>query len=563
MRFLTRSFLGLFLLTVTAGFLAMAVRVTYDSAQQAQARNGGGGGGRERVFTVEVTPITLGTATPEIATFGEVISGRTLELRAASGGEIVELSKNFREGGFVEEGDVLFQTDPANAQSRLAIADNELAEALADLADAEGALVLAKAEVAAAEAQLKLRQRSMQRQDDLRARGVGTDTAMESAELQVSSARQALLAKQLAEANAKARIARGETMVGRRQINRDEAARLLADTTVRADFNGVLSDVTAVLGRLVNANEKLGNLIDPDALEVSFRVASDEFRALGDGGRDLAAARVTVVAGGWDSLPATIDRVSAAVGEGRTGRELFAKLGQTSLLSVRPGDFVSVRVEEPPLENVARIPATSANSGGEVLLVGPDNRLEMAVVNILRRQGDDLIVRADGLAGRKLVLSRAPQLGQGIRVNPREPGGSVLEERQMVTLDPARRAALVAAVEAATRMPPEARQRILGALAREEIPAEMIARLEARIGAVAGESGGGSSAGQTGPSRAASTQPAGDTVALSDEDRARFIAFIEGNGRIPADRKTQILQALNQPQVPKAMVDRISQRIGG
>jgi len=34
------------------------------------------------------------------------------------------------------------------------------------------------------------------------------------------------------------------------------------------------------LGRLVSANEKLGSLIDPTALEIAFRVTSEDFRAL-------------------------------------------------------------------------------------------------------------------------------------------------------------------------------------------------------------------------------------------------------------------------------------------
>lgn len=545
MRFLTRSILGLFLLTLTVGILVIAGSTMFNAFKANSGNNRGPSQQRERVFTVEVLPIKPGTRTPVIQTFGEVVSGRTLELRATASGEIVQLADNFREGGFVRKGQILFQTDPANAQSRLAVTENELAEAEADLTDAKRSLSLAEEEIKAAESQLALRQRAMQRQDSLRSRGVGTDAAMETAELAASSAEQALLAKKLALNNAQARIARAETTVDRRKINRDEAARVLAETTVRADFDGVLSDVSVVLGRLVNANEKLGSLIDPDALEVTFRVSSAQFRALAGAETGLQGARVTVTLGD-DALDftGTIDRVSAAVGAGKTGRELFAKLGPSSMLTIRPGDFVTVRVEEPPLDDVALIPASAASTLGEVLVVGEDSRLEDARVDILRKQGDDLLVRAAGLEGRQIVLARAPQLGAGIKVLPRAPGGLKIEERKMIRLDAARRDRLIAAVQANGFIPADRKAKIIDRLRQDEVPEETVARIEERMG---------------GPAQQASAE----TVAVPDDQRQRMIAFIQANDRIPADRKSQILDALKQERLPKAMVERITQRMGG
>ena len=240
MRFITRSLMGLMLMTLTLALLALAGNSIFSAYKNKSSGGFGNREARERVFTVEVMTVKLGSEYPEIQTFGEVISGRTLELRAAASGELVQISENFREGGIVKQGEVLFQTDPATAQSRLLISENELTEAQADLADARRNLSLAHDEIAAAERQLALRKKSMQRQDDLRERGVGTEAAMETADLAVSNAEQAVLSKRLSLANAQARIARAETLVGRRQINVDEAARLLADTTVKAEYDGVL-----------------------------------------------------------------------------------------------------------------------------------------------------------------------------------------------------------------------------------------------------------------------------------------------------------------------------------
>ena len=85
----------------------------------------------------------------------------------------------------------------------------------------------------------------------------------------------------------------------------------------------------------------------------------------------------------------------------------------------RPGDFVTVRVEEPAVRNVVRLPASAYDSDGHVLVLAEDDdRLEEISVDLVRRQGDDVLVRASGLAGREVVRELSPLLGPGIAVRP-------------------------------------------------------------------------------------------------------------------------------------------------
>ena len=42
-----------------------------------------------------------------------------------------------------------------------------------------------------------------------------------------------------------------------------------------------------------------------------------------------------------------------------------------------------------------------------------------------------------------------------------------------------------------------------------------------------------------------------------------MIAFVQANDRMPAEIKTTVLERLQQPRVPKDMVDRITKRMGG
>jgi hypothetical protein len=51
------------------------------------------------VFSVYVLPLKIESINPEVTVFGEVVSGRTLELRTSAGGKLVQMSENFRKGG--------------------------------------------------------------------------------------------------------------------------------------------------------------------------------------------------------------------------------------------------------------------------------------------------------------------------------------------------------------------------------------------------------------------------------------------------------------------------------
>ncbi|MDD9977797.1 MAG: HlyD family efflux transporter periplasmic adaptor subunit [Boseongicola sp.] len=484
MRFLRRSMVGIFLLSVTVGLLAWAGGMVYGALQASWAEEPQQRPTRERVFAANVLTFTPETIRPVLNTFGEVRARRSLELRAATGGDIVWMSDDFEEGGQVKAGDLLVRIDPADAQAKLDTVRADLLEAEADVRDSERLLELAVADVAAAEAQERLQLSALARQRDLLERGVGSAAAVENAELAASSAAQSVLSRRQAHANAEARMDQTALAVERQQIALADAERGLAETEIKAEFDGVLGDVGAVVGRLVSPNEKLADLIDPSALEVSFRVSTPQYaRLIGDNGR-LVGADVTAaidVFGVSLEAKGTISRESAAVDAGQTGRLLFARLEDAT--GFRPGDFVSVRIVEPELQRVARLPASAIDAGNTVLVLGEEDRLEVAEVDLLRREGDDVIVRARGLAGREIITERTPLLGAGIRVRPIRPGGAEApDEPEMLALEPERRARLVAFVEANDRMPAEIKTRVLAQLEQEMVPAQVVERLEARMG---------------------------------------------------------------------------------
>ncbi|MBF9032760.1 HlyD family efflux transporter periplasmic adaptor subunit [Rhodobacterales bacterium HKCCE2091] len=490
MRFFRRALSGVFLLAVTVGLLALAVATLWGAVQSRLADEGRPIAARERVYSAEVATLTPETVTPVLTAFGEVRSRRTLELRAPAAGEVVELAEGFEDGGAVTAGDLLFRIDPANAEAALANVRTDHREAEAELADAERALELAREDLAAAEAQADLRARALARQQDIQARGVGSPAAVEEAELAAASANQSVVSRRQALASAQSRLDLAGTGLDRAGIALAEAERDLADTEVRAGFDGVLADVTLVAGRLVTQNEQVATLIDADALEVAFRVSTAQYaRLVGTEGRlPSAPVRVVLDVLGLDvTAPGVLSRESGAVAEGQSGRLLFARLDRAA--GFRVGDFVTVEVEEPTLDGVFLLPATAIDGEAELLVLGEEDRLEEYAATLLRRQGDDVILRAPDLAGREVVLARTPVLGAGIRVNPIRPGTGAGDETaeaepepETIPLDPERRARLIAFVESSSFMPEDVRQRMLEQLSQDEVPARIVARIEARMG---------------------------------------------------------------------------------
>ena len=484
MQFLRRSLVGIFLLALTLALFAWAgntVRLAVNERMNAEPRSFPQ---RERVLSVNVVTVTPETIAPELIVFGELNSSNTFALRALSGGTVLEVSPNFADGGRVQARELIVKIDPRDAQSARDRVAADLRDAEAEARDADRALILERDEVAAAEQQAVLRQQTLTRQNDLASRGVGTAAAVETAELALSSANQAVLSRRQVLAQAQARLDQAATRLDRARLNLEDAERVVADTEIFAPFSGTLKDVSITQGVRVTSNEHLGNLVENGKLEVSFRLSTVQYARLIEAGGTLDAADVIVSLDAQDlRLEATgqITRESVNVGDGQTGRLLFARL--ETAVGMRSGDFVTVTVTEPELRGVAMVPSTAIGSNGSALLLAEGNRLEEVSVDVLRRQGDDVIIRAPLLYGQQIVAERSPLLGAGIAVQPIDPMAPAVapEPTEMITLDPERRARLIAFVEG-SGMPPPVKTRILGQLEQDGVPADVVNRLEARMG---------------------------------------------------------------------------------
>ena len=484
MRFLGRGLIGLLLFSLALGLLGLAGNTIKVAVQDRMNQEPRAQKARERTFAVKVVPAEVTSINPTLNAFGEIQSRKTLDLRMAASGQIQELSTNFVEGGSVKSGELLVRLDDSDHQTAVDLAENNLIDAKNEVMEAARNLSFSKEELAAAEEQEKLRLRALTRQKDLVERGVGTAAALENAELSASGATQAVLSRKAAVDQAKNRGAQADTRLVRAELALKDAKRKLEDTKLYAEFSGLLSGVSLVKGGIVSANERLGQLIDPEVLEVSFKISTQQYtRLLNDNG-ELLKAPVSVALTNTDQgldADGVIIRDSASVAKGQTGRQVYAKL--TKSVGFKPGDFVAVKVQEPTLNWVVKLPSTALDASNNVLLLGEGERLEEAQVKLMRRQGNEVIVRSRDLSGKEIVAQRTPVLGAGIKVKAIRSGEeNEVAEVEMIELTEERRAKLISAIETNGYIPKSVKERIIGQLTQPKVPADVVARIESRMG---------------------------------------------------------------------------------
>ncbi len=569
MRFLGRAISGLVLTAITLALIVGGIWRMYSAYDEASRKTPPSSS--ERSFIVETDILKPTTVSPIISAYGEIRAWRTLDVRAAVQGPIVELSENFRDGATVAQGELLFRIDDTDAKRRVADAKLALLQAEFDSAEAKEKILLVEAEGKTAARQVELKKNDYKRKEQLVTQGHATEILMDDAAFALATAEQTLTAKQQALITARKAIQVTKQAVERARITLADFEKELSDTEYHAPFLGQLTDVVATLGRRVAVNEIIGKLIDPAGMEVSFRVLDDEFGRLldedGNGRLKALPATVSLKLGERTlTADAIVDRPAAESSLADGGQLIFARLTGTKTGIFRPGDFVNVDVKEPPISNIAILPASAVTTDGRIFLVDSQQRLKETKGKLVRRQGQNWLM-SDLPFGQTYIRARLPYLSEGIKIQPRRLGEPV-KEPEKISLDSDRRAKLIAFVENNKRMPAPAKQRILGQLAKEKVPEQLVNRLESRLSKRQGRNAGAVQnksrqlAANRLPEQPQSTASR-SLIDLSPERRDRLKAFIESSNRMPDEVKQRLIAKLSETKVPKDMVDRLEARMKG
>ena len=269
-------------------------------------------------------------------------------------GRVVEVSDQFRPGGRVGEGEVLFRIDPA---------DYELSvrRTLADIEAARSELAQLEAE-SLAERQIWDRQFPNRPIPDLRAR-----------------------VPQIAAA--KARVHGAEAA-------RQAAELALERTVIRAPFAARVLETSLDVGQVVNSSASVGTVFSLDSIEITVPVSSDDLRAIGDPyGRS-----VQVRSGEFDAHGEVV-RSSAAVDERTRLATLFVRPDGDLSSRLTVGEFVSVTIAGDDAPDAVRIPTAALTSRDQVWVVDRGQLVERRVEVLGNRGGVTYVNDFDAAEG--------------------------------------------------------------------------------------------------------------------------------------------------------------------
>ena len=491
MNFLLRSFLGLIILSITLGFLIFGSFVLIEALKKRSEKSDNRRFQKERVFAVNVETLNKQIASPKILSYGEIYSKRMLEIRPLVSGRLDYVSEKFVEGGYVKSGDILFRLNQKDYLNELEIAEIDLEDTKAQLSEAISKLDYANLEFEVSESQLNLRKNALDRQTQLAESGLITSSQLENTQLAYSSSKQQFLNKQNLVKSSKNAIDKLKIQLKRRSISIDKAKRNLDETEIKAPFDGIIASVNILPGSVINKNEKLGTLLDPNSLEVMFNLSANEFaRVIDKDGKLLNLDITAYLKLSNKDIPfiGKIERINPEIMNIGSGRKLFASINLGENKTLRPGDFVVLEIKEPSLKNITVLPSSAVTIDGKIFILEEDNRLKEIEVTILRRQGNEVIV-SGAPTDKEYVMQRSPQLGNGLKIKPlrkkdREISNSVnlSKNNELVTISPEKQKKLINILDKLDRMPKSVKDRLYEEINSGKIKAKTLKRLEKNMG---------------------------------------------------------------------------------
>ena len=491
MNFLLRSFLGLIILSITLGFLIFGSFVLIEALKKRSENSDNRRFQKERVFAVNVDTLNKQIASPKILSYGEIYSKRMLEIRPLVSGRLDYVSEKFVEGGYVKSGDILFRLNQKDYLNELEIAEIDLEDTKAQLSEAISKLDFANLEFEVSESQLNLRKNALDRQTQLAKSGLTTSSQLENIQLAYSSSKQQFLNKQNLVKSSKNAIDKLKIQLKRRSISIDKAKRNLDETEIKAPFDGIIASVNILPGSVINKNEKLGTLLDPNSLEVMFNLSANEFsRVIDKDGKLLNLDIIAYLKLSNNDIPFSgkIERINPEIMNIGSGRKLFASINLGENKTLRPGDFVVLEIKEPAIKNITVLPSSAVTIDGKIFILEEDNRLKEIEVTILRRQGNEVII-SGAPTEKEYVMQRSPQLGNGLKIKPlrkkdKEISNSVnlSKNNELVEISPEKQKKLLNILDKLNRMPKSVKDRLYEEIKSGKIKAKTLKRLEKNMG---------------------------------------------------------------------------------
>lgn len=365
------------------------------------------------------------------------------DIRAQAPGYL--LRRNYTEGAFVRQGQLLFEIDPRpleavlnQARADLSRAEAQLGQAVTQVDQAQAQLSQSNSQLLQAEANQRKTQLDVNKFTPLFAQKAVTqqdlDNAVQSneaAKAQVDAARSQIKANAAAVATAKAAIVAAQAQVKSSQAVVRTAELNLGFTRIVSPIDGIAGIATAQVGDLVNPTSGILTTVSTvDPIRVYFTVSEQEYLAYvkkNPTPAALAAAEKQLelqlfLADGTTYPQVGRFYIADRQVDSQTGAIRVAAVFPNSENILRPGQYARVRAATSVQENALLVPqrAVSQLQGlYRVAVIGSDNKVAIRSIKPGPAFGQSLVV-LDGLkAGETVLVDGTQRVTPGMTVKPR------------------------------------------------------------------------------------------------------------------------------------------------
>jgi len=353
------------------------------------------------VRTIDATPRKLNLM---VRSQGTVTPRTQADLLAEIDGRIVWIAPTFAPGGFF---------DAETPLIRLEARDYELA------------LDRAQASVQRARSERQFAASELARQKGLSSGGVAS-------------------ASQLADANRASTVAEANWLDSRAAL--EQAERDLERTEIRAPFAGRIREEGVDAGQFVNRGSMLARLYATDYAEIRLPIPDEQLAFLDipapapGAPLDVGGAEVRLTAlfagqpnewiGHLVRTEGEIDQRSRMVNVVARVKDPYRTKSATPSIPLTVGLFVQAEIKGPEVENVIVVPRYAMRNDSEILIVGPDNLLHTRIVDIIRVDRDDVLVRGPLGEGERICISPLQIVIDGMQVRAIEDPTEVAERSE-------------------------------------------------------------------------------------------------------------------------------------
>jgi RND family efflux transporter MFP subunit len=349
-----------------------------------------------------------------VEAYGTVAPRKSLKLVAEVRGQVVAMHPAFTEGGFVKSGEVLLSIDPRDYELAVRRADVGIRLAKADLDHLKQDVLNLNASLKLAQSDVDLAMAELHRLKKLAGRDMTSQSVLDKADRQYLSSRERLQSVKNQLALTGPNRIRLESQLEMASVAMEQAALELERCRIEAPFDAWVTEKMVETGQHLAAGQPVGSIYRAGAFDIDVKIPVGDlvwFPENGNSEEGLpVAVRYTEITPPriWDGRVA---RVKAALDAATRTLPVVVEVdepaGPEGIASnanrLKPGMFVTVRIQGRQVENIHRLPRHLVHDGDTVYLAD-DLQLRIQQVTILRRFEKTVLI-SDGLSDGDLVIS--------------------------------------------------------------------------------------------------------------------------------------------------------------